>query len=1149
MSAHGLRFPAGLARMLLVLAAAAFPARAAPGIDAGGDHALAVRSDGLAVAWGSDANGQLGQGAFLQSSVPFAIAGLADVAAVAPGERHVLALTRSGLVYAWGGNLLGQLGDGTRVDRVVPARVPSLANVVAIAAGPATSFAVQADGSLWAWGDNILGDLGIPGSAFSTDVPVRVSGLTGVVAVAVCPAHALALLQDGTVWGWGWNPDGAIGDGTREPRLTPVMAQGIAGVSAIACGTAHSLAVTSDGGVWSWGANDQGQLGDGTTTDRVLPARIPSLQGATKVAAGFSFSLALRGDGTVLAWGSNAFGTLGIGFTIPYVPRRTTPAPVPGLAGAAALAASQFQALALLANGTAVGWGDNAQGQLGDGTTTVRDAPVAVAGPAGIVALATFENLSFAVYADGTLRGFGSNASGRLAVAREESIAVPMPVPGLFGVTAVAAGYRYSLAAKSDGTVWAWGRNDSGNLGDGTETDRSTPVRVAGLTDVAAVAAGSNWSLALKRDGTVWAWGFGMNSFLRPDGTYSDGLTADRIPELSDIVAIESGLGHALALRRDGTVWAWGNNSRGELGRGVANFGGRVPQAVPGLANVVAIAAGLSQSFAVRADGTLWGWGANADCETCPSLLGDGGRADRYSPVRIPGVEGAVAVSTSLFGSHSFALLGDGTVMGWGYNYYGQLGDGTDIDRSTPVAATALRNIAEVDAGSDFSFVRYAGGGVLGWGYNYRGQAGDGTFATRDTPQVVVGPAGAGYLDLTPENPNGIQPERLPAFGLFATSRGPESAPVVNASVAFRPADVGSTGGVFVFAVAPASLVQRAAPVEPMVVGKARRRDRAKADGVACVLAQLNASGQLVGVSASTLQAAVSGVLSAQGQAVTVLNGIPTAQVAGTTFFVGYGANGQGMLDGGTNRSVLSVPGGTECKPQPPQTGWWWNPAEGGRGFSIETSGNRLFMAAYLYDVSGRASWLVSGGPTSLDGSLFTGRLLSVANGQTLAGAYRKPAPITDVGAVTMAFTDASHGTLVWPGGSIPIERFNIVPGGLAAAPQANQPESGWWWNAAEDGRGFFIEWQNGSVDLAGYMYDDAGNPIWYITVQPTPNPRAIGGNWWQYGGGQTLTGAYRPATRINDNVAPVTVQFSGPENAIMTLPGGRQLPLTRYRF
>jgi hypothetical protein len=368
------------------------------------------------------------------------------------------------------------------------------------------------------------------------------------------------------------------------------------------------------------------------------------------------------------------------------------------------------------------------------------------------------------------------------------------------------------------------------------------------------------------------------------------------------------------------------------------------------------------------------------------------------------------------------------------------------------------------------------------------------------------------------------------------------------AQIHYRPQDVGTTGSVYVFAVAPSTVVKNAS------VGKSAQPSwkalgAPKGTPVQCVLAQLSATGELRAVSAASLQAYVSGALSAQGQSVTILDSVPTPNVSGAAFFVGYGTSATSMISSGINQRAVSIPGAITCDPRPPQTGWWWNPEEGGRGFSIEASEGKLFMAAYLYDDSGRATWLVSSGSTSLDGSLFTGDLLGCRGGQTLGGAYPGFPQCAPSGQVTLAFNDAQHGTMVWPGGTVPIERMNLVPGGLTGEAQAGQPESGWWWNSAESGRGFFIEWQKGYANLAGYMYDEAGNPVWLITVNATPNPRSVVGNWWQYANGQTLMGAYRPATRISDNVAPVTVTFTGPDRGTMTLPGGKQIAITRQLF
>jgi hypothetical protein len=280
-----------------------------------------------------------------------------------------------------------------------------------------------------------------------------------------------------------------------------------------------------------------------------------------------------------------------------------------------------------------------------------------------------------------------------------------------------------------------------------------------------------------------------------------------------------------------------------------------------------------------------------------------------------------------------------------------------------------------------------------------------------------------------------------------------------------------------------------------------------------------------------------------------VLDGVPTVNIAGATFYVGYGTSPATMINGGVNRSVASIPGAASCAPQAPQTGWWWNPAESGRGYSIESHGNVVFVAGYLYDESGRATWTIAAGQTSLDGSLFVGKLEAYAAGQSLGGAFRAPGAASLIGDITLAFSDASHGTLVLPGGSIAIERFNIIPNGLSATPLANQPENGWWWNPDESGRGFFLEWQGNTLFMAGYMYDASGNPLWYLSSAASTSLQGYSGNWLQYWNGQTLTGPYREPHLVSSNVAPVTIQFQGADLGVMTLPGNRTTTIRRYRF
>lgn len=377
-----------------------------------------------------------------------------EVIAVAGDHIHSLALKSDGTVWAWGANDTGQLGDGTTtLQRNTPVQVRGpggvryLTNVVAIAAGIRHSLALKSDGTVWNWGLNTYGGLG-DGTTTDSNTPVQVKGLggvgylTGVVAIAAGAGHGLALKSDGTVWAWGWNLRGQLGDGTTANRTTPIQVQGsggvgfLTGIVAVATAGQHSLALKSDGTVWAWGWNWAGQLGDGTTTNRATPVQVSALTGMRAVGAGGDHSLGVKSDGTLWAWGRNDMNQLGDGTTVD----RTTPVQVTGpggvgyLAGIESASGGAFHSLALMSDGTVWAWGRNVEGQLGNGTNTDESTPVQVHG------------------------------SGRVGY--------------LTKVRFVAAGYQHNLALTSSGLALSWGRNLEGQLGDGTTTNRNTPVEV-----------------------------------------------------------------------------------------------------------------------------------------------------------------------------------------------------------------------------------------------------------------------------------------------------------------------------------------------------------------------------------------------------------------------------------------------------------------------------------------------------------------------------------------------------------------------------------------------------------------------------------------------------------------------------------------------
>jgi hypothetical protein len=182
---------------------------------------------------------------------------------------------------------------------------------------------------------------------------------------------------------------------------------------------------------------------------------------------------------------------------------------------------------------------------------------------------------------------------------------------------------------------------------------------------------------------------------------------------------------------------------------------------------------------------------------------------------------------------------------------------------------------------------------------------------------------------------------------------------------------------------------------------------------------------------------------------------------------------------------------------------------------------------------------------------VYVGDLLAASGGQTLGGEYPGFPTLSKAGSMTLTFNSATNGTLIWPGGTVPMQRLAFVPNGLDLQASPTQPESGWWWNESESGRGFFMEWQGDSLDVAGYMYDAQGNPIWYLTVAQMSgtNKRSFASSWWSFANGQTLTGAWRHNIQTSNNVAPVTIEFTAADTALMTLPNGRTTNLKRHRF
>lgn len=339
---------------------------------------------------------------------------LTDVVDIKAGERHTCVVTSAGEAKCWGYDHDGQLGDGRRSDRSRPVDVVGLTTgVKAITAGWRHTCAVTTEGGAKCWGNNHDGQLG-DGTEIDRNTPQDVVGLLAkVTAIRAGERHTCALTVAGGVKCWGNNHDGQLGDGTRKDKVTPVDVPGLtSGVVAMTDGWRHTCALTSAGGVKCWGSNHDGQLGDGTETDRVSPVDVTGLtSGVTAITARWRHTCALMSAGGVKCWGNNHNGQLGDGTKHD----RNTPVDVVGLtSGVKAIAAGWSHACALTTAGGMKCWGSNHEGQLGDGTGLDPKRPVDVVfARSGIIAIATGGEHTCAV-TQGTVTCWGENEDGQL---------------------------------------------------------------------------------------------------------------------------------------------------------------------------------------------------------------------------------------------------------------------------------------------------------------------------------------------------------------------------------------------------------------------------------------------------------------------------------------------------------------------------------------------------------------------------------------------------------------------------------------------------------------------------------------------------------------------------------------------------------------
>ena len=598
---------------------------------------------------------------------------------LATGSGHTLVIEPDGSLWGWGNNYNGQIGDGgPQEDGRRPVRIGTANDWLTVAAVSEATAAIKTDGSLWTWGrgrgnNSVLGQGDGVGRL---DSPTRVGNASNWRFVAGGDEQFYAIQADGSLWAWGENEDGVFGSDSEAGSSVPIRIGTDSDWYAVSTGGEEgTLALKGDGSIWFWNGNAWTKTDVptriGTDNDWVVVAALRS-----EVATEDFAQAALKADGTVWYLGGFANGQyafLRLGNDTDWQD----------------LAAGESHLLAIKTDGSLWAFGDNDAAQLGDGTLNDQAAFVRVPVPGEVAAVATRFEHNVALTRDGNYHTWGENYAGQLGLG---FVRTPQSTPLQVGADTnwafVDFGQSSTVALKSDGTLWAWGQNFSGELGDGTSVGKTTPVRVGTASNWRHVAAGQRHVLAVKQDGTLWGWGVNFSGQVGVDPAQArEQLEPARIGAEQDWVSVAAGYDHSLAIKVDGSLWAWGGNDKGQLGDGT-NQARFTPARIGADADWQSVTAGGvpgRSSFALKTDGSLWAWGENRAGFDFPNTdyLGVGDTTNRFQPVRIGTNDSwrAVAVG-SVF---KRLIKTDGTLWTW----LGIKGSGASFRRVDNVAGSS----------------------------------------------------------------------------------------------------------------------------------------------------------------------------------------------------------------------------------------------------------------------------------------------------------------------------------------------------------------------------------------------------------------------------------------------------------------------------